>query len=347
MDEFFRLARMRAVSIAALVASASAYTPHGQACQDAVTQGMPFCDPSLPVATRAADFISRLTVAEKIGLSGTFTGDICAGVDGGVPRLSVPPLSCLIECTGAVSSNCYVDESGISYCPTVFPAPLSVAASFNRSLMYVRGYVTGSEARAFNNLNVNRVYGNPVDLLAFGPDLNLIVDPRNGRNGENPTEDGYLAGQYAIQYVHGAQENADDPSRLMLSMALKHFAGYQSETNRFDSDFAFSAFDLLDTFLVPYESGFMRGGAVGSMCSYASLNNVSACADRWLLTSMVREYWQRPDAYVMSDCGAVEDQFEDKKTASSYADAAAQSLSAASTQTCHTHPPARPPATNP
>jgi beta-glucosidase-like glycosyl hydrolase len=314
--------------LAALAAPASAYTPHGQACQDPATQGFPFCDPALPVATRAADFISRLTVAEKIGLSGTFVGDICAGVDGGVPRLSVPPLSCLIECTGAVSSGCYVDENGINYCPTVFPAPLSVAASFNRTLMYVRGLVTGSEARAFNNLHVNRVYGNPVDLLAFGPDLNLIVDPRNGRNGENPSEDGYLSGEYAIQYVHGAQENADDPSHIMLSMALKHFAGYQSETNRFDSDFAFSAFDLLDTFLVPYESGFMRGGAVGSMCSYNSLNNISACADRWLLTSMVREYWQRPDAYVMSDCGAVEDQFEDKKTALSYADAAAQSLSA-------------------
>jgi len=62
------------------------------------------------------------------------------------------------------------------------------------------------------------------------------------------------------------------------------------------------------------------------MCSYNSLNNVSACADKWLLTDMVRNYWQRPDAYVMSDCGAIEDQYEDKKTASSYADAAAQSI---------------------
>lgn len=64
------------------------------------------------------------------------------------------------------------------------------------------------------------------------------------------------------------------------------------------------------------------------MCSYDSLNNVSACADGWLLTSMVRDFWNRSDAYVMSDCGAVEAQFEEKKTASSYADAAAQSMSA-------------------
>lgn len=64
------------------------------------------------------------------------------------------------------------------------------------------------------------------------------------------------------------------------------------------------------------------------MCSYDSLNNVSACADSWLLTSLVREFWGRPDAAVMSDCGAIEDQFTAKHTASSYADATAQSMKA-------------------
>ena len=216
---------------------------------------------------------------------------------------------------------------GTSYCPTVFPAPLAVAASFNRSLMRLRGSTTGVEARAFNNLHVDRIYLNPVDLLAFGPDLNLIVDPRNGRNGENPTEDGYLAGQYAIEYVRGAQEGPEDPSRLQLAMSLKHFAGYQSETNRFASNFTFSEFDLQDTYLVPFAAGFspQGGNASGAMCSYNSLSGVPACADPWLLKSMV-EFWGQPDAFIMSDCGAVEDQFEDKHTATSYADASAQSL---------------------
>jgi beta-glucosidase len=110
-------------------------------------------------------------------------------------------------------------------------------------------------------------------------------------------------------------------------MALKHYAGYESETNRFVSNFSFSAFDLLDTYLKPYEMGFTQSPVSGSMCSYNSINNISACADHWLLTSMVREYWNRPDAYVMSDCGAVEDQVE-KHDAINFADAAAQSLSA-------------------
>lgn len=306
----------------------NAFTPHGQACLSDETKSLPFCDPTLPLSNRVSDLIGRLTWDEKVALMGTFTGDICAGVDGGVPRLDIQPISCLIECTGAVSSNCFVDEtSGTSYCPTVFPAPLSTAATFNRSLFRNRGSIIGQEARAFNNLNQTRVYGNNVDLLAFGPDLNLIVDPRNGRNGENPSEDGFLAGAYAIEYVKGAQMNQEDPFHIQLSMALKHFAGYQSETNRFVSNFNFSEFDLIDTYLKPFEMGFTLSPVSGTMCSYDSLNNISACADSWLLKSMVRQYWNRPDVYVMSDCGAIEDQVE-KKTAVNFADAAAQSLTA-------------------
>jgi beta-D-xylosidase 4 len=305
-----------------------AATPHGQACLDASSAGLPFCDPSQPLAARISDLLSRLTLAEKIGLSGTLPGtDMCAGVDAGVPRLGIPPLSNLIECTGAVSSNCYVGDDGTSYCPTVFPAPLAVAASFNRSLMRLRGAVTGMEARAFNNLNVSRVYGNPVDLLAFGPDINLIVDPRNGRNGENPTEDPYLGGVYAEEYVRGAQDSKDDPNHLQIAMSLKHYAGYEEETNRFASNWSFSLFDLIDTYLPPYARGFSQGNAVGTMCSYNSLNGIPACADPWLLRDMPA-FWGRQDAVHMSDCGAIENQYEEKHTAVSYADATAQSIKA-------------------
>jgi len=280
------------------------------------------------MAARIADLISRLNTTEKIGLSGTLPGsDICAGVDAGVPRLGIPALSNLIECTGAVSSSCYVSPDGTSYCPTVFPAPSAVAASFNRSLFRLRGAVTGMEARAFNNLRVSRIYGNPVDLLAFGPDINLIVDPRNGRNGENPTEDPFLGGVYAEEYVRGAQESADDPNHLQLAMSQKHFAGYQEETNRFASNWSFSMFDLIDTYLAPFAAGFSAGKSVGTMCSYNSISGTPACADPWLLRAMPA-FWGRQDAVHMSDCGAVENQFEEKGTASSYADATAQSVKA-------------------
>jgi beta-glucosidase-like glycosyl hydrolase len=65
-------------------------------------------------------------------------------------------------------------------------------------------------------------------------------------------------GAYAVQYLNGAQKNPDDPHHLLLSMALKHFAGYQAETDRFTSNYKFSEFDLHDTYLKPFAMGFQQ-----------------------------------------------------------------------------------------
>ncbi len=102
----------------------------------------------------------------------------------------------------------------------------------------------------------------------------------------------------------------------------------QLETNRFASNANVTNFDLIDTYLVPYAAAFTRANVQGSMCAYDSINSRPACADAWLLTSMVREYWNRSDAYHLSDCGAIEDQFSYKHTATSVADATAQSVAA-------------------
>lgn len=303
------------------------YTPHGFGCLVPETAARLFCNASAPLDARIADLISSLTLTEKVGLMGAAGGDPCSVVDGGLARYGIANVSQLIEVTGAVSSDCYYDGEGGAYCPTVFPAPLALAASFNRSLWRLKGAVTGQEARAFNNLHVKRIYGNQVDLLGFGPDLNIIVDPRNGRNGENPSEDGYLTGQYALEYIRGAQEG-EDSAHVMLALGVKHFALYQEETDRFASNQNVSNFDLLDSYLVPYATSFTEAGALGSMCAYDSINARPSCANAWLLTSMVREFWGRADAYTLSDCGAIEDQFTAHHTASSVVDATAQSVRA-------------------
>jgi hypothetical protein len=105
--------------------------------------------PCRSVAARVADLIGRLNTTEKIGLTGTLPGtDMCAGVDAGVPRLDIPRLSCLIECTGAVSSACYVDPvSGVQSCPTVFPAPLAVAARYVNTFALFIHCVSANELR--------------------------------------------------------------------------------------------------------------------------------------------------------------------------------------------------------
>lgn len=236
----------------------------------------------------------------------------------------------LVEANSGVASSCYVDPvSGAASCPTVFPAALAMAASFNRTSWRLKGQIVSDEIRAFNNLRVPRIYGplGLVNLYAFGPNINLLVDCRDGRNGELASEDPTLSGLYTVEYVQGMQVG-EDPRYLKVAAHLKHYAMYQSETNRMAYEGNATTFDQWDSYLPPYQLGFMQGGAVGVMCSYASVNGVPSCASDYLLNQVVRGYWGAPDTLVMSDCGAVENQANANHYAVNISDASAKSMKA-------------------
>jgi hypothetical protein len=72
-------------------------------------------------------------------------------------------------------------------------------------------------------------------------------------------------------------------------------------------------------YLPPYARGLQQGNSTGTMCSYNSINGVPACSNHWLLTSLVREFWGRPDATHTSDCYAIDFQFTQKHWAASVA----------------------------
>lgn len=188
--------------------------------------------------------------------------------------------------------------------------------------------------------------------------------------GELASEDPFLTGAYAASYVRGCQGGWPGEASggyLKMSAWLKHLcvtdfrvasacnwqpahchphhlprsAFYQSETadgGRFAYNGNVTAFDAWDSYLPPYAAGFAPvsaggGGSAGAMCSYSSYNGVPSCASPYLLNTVVRGYWARPDAVIMSDCGAVEDQYSAKHWAANYSDASARSV-AAGTDIC-------------
>merc|ERR1712232_1315471 len=58
-----------------------------------------------------------------------------------------------------------------------------------------------------------------------------------------------------------------------------------------------------------FKACVQEGRALGIMCSYNSVNGIPMCANRELLTDVLRDQWGF-DGYVTSDCGAINDIYQ-------------------------------------
>eukprot|EP01046_Picozoa_sp_COSAG06_P005730 COSAG06_NODE_259_length_18912_cov_53.912614_9_plen_103_part_00 len=61
--------------------------------------------------------------------------------------------------------------------------------------------------------------------LAPCTQINIIRDPRYGRNSELPSEDPTLSGHYASEMVQGMQEG-EDQKYMKVHASLKHYTAY-------------------------------------------------------------------------------------------------------------------------
>jgi beta-glucosidase-like glycosyl hydrolase len=66
-----------------------------------------------------------------------------------------------------------------------------------------------------------------VGLTGYGPNINMVKDPRYGRNSELPGEDPFLTGTYAQHYVQGMQQwSTGAHPHLKMVAYLKHYTAY-------------------------------------------------------------------------------------------------------------------------
>eukprot|EP00475_Leptophrys_vorax_P024823 TRINITY_DN343_c0_g1_i1.p1 TRINITY_DN343_c0_g1~~TRINITY_DN343_c0_g1_i1.p1 ORF type:complete len:746 (+),score=247.05 TRINITY_DN343_c0_g1_i1:83-2320(+) len=292
--------------LAGFAVAAQAGNYHG--CESAVAQALPYCDPTLPIDVRTKDLVSRMTLEEQIKVISPIADDsidACPSYTGSIDRLGVPNNMWLVETNTAVASACY-DES---HCATTFVSPAMLASSFNRTSWRAKGSVIGTEMRAFNNLNWHRdIDGGStfyrIGVTGYGPNMNIVRDPRFGRNQELPSEDPFLSGNYAAEYLQGMQEE-DKLGHPKMIAYVKHFTDYTVENNRGNFDANVSMFDFFDSFLPQYEIAFKQGRASGAMCSYNAENGHPSCANGFILNEVMRNRWGRPDALITSDCGAI------------------------------------------
>ena len=285
---------------------------HVTGCMEG-SKGLPFCNASLSVGDRVKDLVARMTTDEKVSMMAPSAlpggADACAFKDIGVPRFGIPPYLHLVEMNTNVASCCLKEGQ----CATTYAGPTGLGAAFNTTMWRMKGELISDEFRAMNNIGWHRCVGAsdvkqaPIGLTGFGPNINIMRDPRWGRNSEVPSEDPFLAGEYAHHYVRGGQ-TGEDMRYTKVAMSLKHFAAYSVEANRFAFAPNISMHDLWETFLPQFQRGMDvdGGNATGVMCSYDAPNGVPACANKYLLNDVLRGDFNRSDAVVGTDCGAVQ-----------------------------------------
>ena len=174
---------------------------------------------------------------------------------------------------------------------TIFPVPIAMAASWDPEAVTTAQSIAAQEARSVG-----------IDW-AFAPMLDIARDPRWGRIVEGAGEDPFLGSAIAVAQVRGFQGDYIGAPGHILACA-KHFAGYGAAEGGRDYDASYiPESQVYNVYLPPFKAAVNAG--VGSvMSAYMDLNDVPATANRWLLTTVLREQWHFP-GFVVSDANSV------------------------------------------
>jgi beta-D-xylosidase 4 len=62
-----------------------------------------------------------------------------------------------------------------------------------------------------------------IGLDCWSPNIEIVRDPRWGRNLETPSEDPGVCGSFGVEVTKGLQESSLDPRYVQAIVTLKHF----------------------------------------------------------------------------------------------------------------------------
>lgn len=133
--------------------------------------------------------------------------------------------------------------------------------------------------------------------IVLGPGVNIKRNPLCGRNFEYFSEDPYLAGVMAKEYILALQAEG-------AGACLKHFCANNSEYNRLQQSSDVDERTLREIYYKPFEIA-LEAKPVSVMCSYNRINGVYASEYKKGFETLRKEYGF--DGIIISDWGAVHD----------------------------------------
>ena len=145
--------------------------PEYHGCLEANSSHLAYCNLDLSYEQRAKALVDDLTLDEKIALLSPTQRPYCAIHTPSIPHADIPKYKWLTETNSCPNGGCV----GPGMCPTVFIGPTGVAASFNRTNWWLKGDVVSTDLRVLNNYGISGV-----GLSGFGPNINMVKDPRWG-----------------------------------------------------------------------------------------------------------------------------------------------------------------------
>jgi len=219
---------------------------------------------------KAEALVAKMTLPEKVNITtgtgwsmGLAVGNTGPAISVGFPGLALQD--------GPLGLR-FADNA------TAFPAGITVGATWNKELMYLRGKAHGKEAR-LKGINV-----------LLGPCVGPLGRmPAGGRNWEGFGADPVLQGIAASNTIKGIQEEG-------VIATIKHFIGNEQEHFRQSWEWGLpnamsSNIDdrtLHEMYGWPFADA-VKAGVASVMCSYQMLNNSYACGNSKLMNGILKD----------------------------------------------------------
>jgi beta-glucosidase len=215
-------------------------------------------------------WLSQLTLEEKVQF---LRGDDEFSTRGN-PRLGIPGIKMADSPQGVRSGGT----------ATMFPAPVTMAATWDTELIERVGKALGTELRAKGG-----------DML-LGPCVNIHRSPLGGRNSESFGEDPLLTSKITVAYIKGVQSQS-------VAACVKHFAANNIETRRLYLNVDADARFLHEIEFPAFRAAVQEADTMAVMAAYNKINGVYSWANSSLLDDVLRKEWKYK-GIVVSDWGA-------------------------------------------
>lgn len=229
----------------------------------------PYKNAGLPVETRVADLLTRMTLEEKIDLLGG-TGFATMPNE----RLGIPELRMTDGPLGVRWDKA-----------TAFPSGIALGATWDAELVFQVGKSIAREVKAKGR------------HVILGPCVNIARIPQGGRNFESFGEDPFLTSFITIPYIKGVQSEN-------VVATVKHFACNNQEFQRDFVDVKLDDRSLNEIYLPAFKAAVEDADVLAFMCSYNRVNGYYASESDPLLIEKLKKEWGF-NYLVMSDWGAV------------------------------------------